>query len=251
MGNEDLQKIYQTVFSTSARKFFTFIPHESFLVMAGMEDWNGLEVLDIGCGEGELASTIASLGAKKVVAIDYSAAAIATCKKRYNGDNLEFRHCAYQEVGGQFDAVVMGGVLEHFNDPFGELQSIIEKNLREKGVVISSSPGFLNLRGSIWMTLQLLFKVPMSLTDLHFIYPCDFEDFCKKYSYNLEYKSVEQNWGNGEKIIMDFAKRLPKALQDVGLEGNVEALLNWVKKVLRYQEINNNSGAIIIYKVTK
>lgn len=251
MNNKDLQNIYQAVFRDSARKFFTFIPHESFLAIAAMEDWNGLEVLDIGCGEGELASMIASLGAKKVVAIDYSAAAVATCKSRYQGNNIEFRQCSYQAVDERFDAIVMAGVLEHLDNPFKELEYIIKKNLRDKGTLISSSPGFLNLRGSIWMTLQLLFSVPMSLTDLHFIYPGDFEEFCQKHGYGLEYKSVEQSWGNGEKLAVDFAKRLPKALQDAGLKGNVEALLSWIKKVLRYQHISNHSGAIIIYKVYK
>ena len=69
----------------------------------------------------------------------------------------------------------MQGVLEHLDKPFKTLRSIIIANLKKNGQFITSSPSFLNPRGYVWMTLQLLFDVPMSLTDIHFLCPFDFE----------------------------------------------------------------------------
>ena len=34
--------------------------------------------------------------------------------------------------------------------------------LKKDGILLTSSPSFLNPRGYVWMTLQLLFDVPMS-----------------------------------------------------------------------------------------
>jgi len=251
MENKDLQEKYDKVYQDSSEKFFSFIPTESFLDIVSMQEWTNRNVLDIGCGEGDIVTMVASMGAKKILGIDYSEEAIDICKKRHNRDNIEFRQCHYQDVKDKFDVIVMGGVLEHFDNPFEELDYIIKNNLNENGVIITSSPNFLNLRGSIWMTLQLLFGIPMTLTDLHFFIPSDFEEFCQKHVYGLEYKSTEQNWGNGEKILKDFAKRLPNALKDAGMEGNVEALLGWIKKTIKYQRIDNSSGAIVIYKLYK
>ena len=59
---------------------------------------------------------------------------------------------------------------------------VVEKD----GYLINLCPSFLNVRGHVWMTLQLLFDVPMSLSDLHFLCPFDFEEFCEGKGYELE-----------------------------------------------------------------
>ena len=46
-------------------------------------------------------------------------------------------------------------------------------NLKKEGMIISASPSFMNPRGYVWMTLQLLLNVPMSLSDVHFFSPTD------------------------------------------------------------------------------
>lgn len=250
MENKYLKGLYDKVWEKNSTRFFTPYSEEAPAII-DMCEWNDKEVLEIGCGKGELAYAIASQGAKKVLAIDYSEEAIKICKKNKPFKNLSFEAKSHKDLEGDFDIIVMEGVLEHFDKPFDDLKTLIKKHLKKGGIVISSSPSFLNLRGYIWMTLQLLFDIPMSLTDLHFFLPPDFEEFCKNNGCQLEYKSLEQGWGAGEKLLTDYNKRLRNALKDKNMTGNVDRLLSWVKKVLKYQNYNNNTGAVIVYKIKK
>jgi len=94
--------------------------------------------------------------------------------------------------------------------------------------------------------------VPMSLTDLHFLSPFDFEDFCKTHKYSLTYKSIDQDWGAGDRTIVDFRKRLPNALRDAGLRNDrVTMFLSWFERALAYHQSHDASGATVIYKIMR
>lgn len=253
MKNIDLKTKYDNIWSDDAyEKFFTTDNdfRHNLEISNYIENWKNLKVLDLGCGEGDLASIIASAGAK-ITAIDYSEKAIQICKNRHNLENLEFKEMDYKDVKERFDVIIMKGVLEHFDDSFSELNYLIKNNLNRNGVVITSSPSFLNLRGHIWMTLQLLFDIPMSLTDLNFLCPFDFEEFCQKNNYTLKYKSIEQDQGCGEKLLTDFDKRLRNALRDKNMPGNVDKLLKWLGGAVKYKHYDDYTGAVVIYKITK
>lgn len=218
-----------------------------------MHSWDGLDVLEIGCGEGRLAAMLSFAGAKKVDAVDYSSEAINIAKKRINLENVTFICANYKAVDKCYDVIVLQGVLEHFDNSFEALKNIIEKNLKDTGKVILTVPSFLNPRGYVWMTLQLLFDVPMSLTDINFMCPFDFEDFCKDYGYTLEkIKSTDQDWGSGELAVIDMSKRLPNALRDAGMDySKVDRLLKWLQKAMKYHRTDGFSGAIVGYKISK
>ena len=152
--------------------------------MDSTDDWTGKNVLDIGCGEGDLATMISFAGAERVHAIDYSDKAIDISKKRINLDNVFFECMDGNDVTDKYDVIVMAGVLEHIDQPFDMLNSLMKNNLNKGGVLITASPSFLNPRGYVWMTLQTLLGVPMSLSDIHFFLPDDFEEFGKANNYN-------------------------------------------------------------------
>ena len=80
-------------------------------ILQFMGDVGGKRVLEIGCGQGELASMINYAGAKEVSAIDFSQQAIETAKKRYNLENLSFQNIDYREVKNRHDIVVLQGVI--------------------------------------------------------------------------------------------------------------------------------------------
>ena len=74
-------------------------------------------VLDIGCGNGFVASQIASK-AKKVTGIDTDQANIIQAKKQHSRENINYvlgdaTNYNFQE---QYDAVVLSNVLEHIKD---------------------------------------------------------------------------------------------------------------------------------------
>ena len=252
MKNKDLKEKYDSVFKEGAYNFFTSDGFHEALSIAASYDWREKKVLDIGCGEGRLVSTIAGAGASGVVGVDYSVEAIKNARDRFDLPNLEFVSSDYRRINEKFDVVTMQGVMEHFDNPWDELKNILDNFLVEDGVVVTSSPSFINPRGYVWMTLAKLFDVPMSLTDLHFICPFDMIDFCKEHGYDLEYESIYQDWGCGETMLNDLNKRLRNALRDAGMDNTkVADLLAWMSRASDFFTQNNESGAIVIYKISK
>jgi 2-polyprenyl-3-methyl-5-hydroxy-6-metoxy-1,4-benzoquinol methylase len=98
--NKGLKDHYNEIYKKDAYKhYFTFNEtEESMAILQFMGDVGGKRVLEIGCGQDELASMINYAGAKEVSAIDFSQQAIKTAKKRYNLENLSFQNIDYREV---------------------------------------------------------------------------------------------------------------------------------------------------------
>jgi SAM-dependent methyltransferase len=253
MRNQDLTQVYNKVYKNDSTTFYSFNTFpESKLIIDMLPRWNGLKVLEIGCGEGRLAAMLSFAGAEQVDALDYSEEAIKIAQSRIKLENVHYRCSDYTKVEERYDVVVLQGVLEHLDAPFTALDYMMQHLVHEKGCLITSSPSFLNPRGYVWMTLQTLFAVPMSLTDIHFLCPFNFEDFARSKGYDLEFRSTDQDWGAGERLLLDFKKRLPNALRDAGLDSSkVAALLAWLEKTTRYQTQTEYSGATIAYKIRK
>jgi SAM-dependent methyltransferase len=253
VDNLGLKDTYNEVYSGGSSNFYTFdYFSESLLVFSMLESWRGLQVLEIGCGEGRLAALIGMSGAGRVDAVDYSESAIQIAQKRFCLENVLFDCRDFHTQKGQYDVVVLQGVAEHLDRPFEELQTVLDDYVRPGGALITSSPSFLNPRGYVWMTLQLLFNVPMSLSDLHFLCPFDFEDFAHSCGCEITVKSTDQDWAAGQRLLVDFQKRLPKALADAGLPSDgVPRLLEWLKKAGPYFKTDDFSGANVAYMISK
>jgi SAM-dependent methyltransferase len=252
-SNRDLQGHYNRVYADGSAGYFTFdYFSESLLVFSMLKSWKGLRVLEIGCGEGRLAALIGMAGADQVEAIDYSEEAIEVARKRFHLDNVSFACCDFHKVQGQYDAVVLQGVVEHLDHPFENLRWLFEKLIVPGGCLITSSPSFLNPRGYVWMTLNLLLDVPMSLSDLHFLCPFDFERFADELNSPLTVKSTDQDWGAGKRLLLDFQKRLPNALADAGLPtSGVPRLLEWLSHATPYFNEDDYSGVNVAYRLDK
>ena len=92
----------------------------------------------------------------------------------------------------------------------------------------------------------------MSLSDVHFFSPTDFEKYGKKNKIDIETSTIAHDWGGGNKTILDFKKRLVNALKDAKLDNsNVPKFLEWMKDSLKYFDHNNLSGAIMVTKFSK
>jgi len=225
---------------------------ESVGIIAMLMSWKGLDVLEIGCGTGDLASMLDYAGAK-VTAIDRSKTAIKTAKEKFPRLADQF-YCCDVAGANRYDVIVMQGVLEHIEKPWEFLEKIIKENLKADKIsyVITSSPAFCNPRGYVWMTLQLLFDAKMSLADKHFFSPFDFAEFGRKNEYQIELTSLQEELGAGPEMIEDLKERLPKVLTDdvhpVALE-KIDALIDWLEKTLNYFKPNQFSGANIVYRI--
>ena len=253
MENKDLRNKYNSVYKNDSKKFYSFSSFpESKLILEMLNHWNDLHVLEIGCGEGRLAAMMSFAGAKHIDAIDYSEEAIKIAQFQFSINNVNYQCGDYREFSDQYDVVVLQGVLEHLDNPFKELKNIIDTCVGEGGCLVTSSPSFINPRGYVWMALQLLLDVPMSLSDLHFLCPFDFEQFAKKNDYALEYRSTDFDWASGERTIIDFNKRLRNALGDADMDNSkVDRFLEWFQKALPYHLHDESSGTTIAYKLSR
>lgn len=247
--NAGLRDFYAEKYRDGIADFYSFVKEAETLGLAGVADWPGLSVMEVGCGEGTLSGMIAEAGASRVLGVDFTDLAIDAAKVNIAHPALEFRACDFRQVDEKFDVIVMEGVVEHFDDPQDALRFMASNQLKRPGRIVSSSPSFLNPRGYVWMTLQLLFDVPMSLSDLHFLCPFDYQDFAAALGAELSYASVDQDWGHGARLIEDFDTRLRSALSDKGLEGDVDRLLRWLERTLDYTAPTESSGANVIYEL--
>ncbi len=106
----------------------------------------GLRVLDIGCGWGGLALTLARDHGVKVLGITLSEAQLAVAQERARAEGLdsevEFRLIDYRKVEGQFDRIVSVGMFEHVGLPhYGTYFDCIRRRLAPDGVALIHTIG--------------------------------------------------------------------------------------------------------------
>jgi 2-polyprenyl-3-methyl-5-hydroxy-6-metoxy-1,4-benzoquinol methylase len=250
MNNTELKDKYDEMHKVGTTAWFSDGKEERETIMKMGFPWSGLKILEIGCGEGDLCAAISSSTIRDervtpILGIDYSSVAIEKAKKKYPGIGFMVQH--YGNVKETFNRIVMQGVLEHLDYPFEELKWMIDNLLVKGGDVITSSPCFLNPRGIVWMTLDMVGAV-MSKTDLHYLHPWKFEVFCEDNKYDLTTQQCDFDWGNGAFMVIDLAKRIPLAIKD----GNLTAK----KPLIEFMEFLENSrtkvkgyGATMVYRI--
>lgn len=258
--NAELRRIYDHVYSEGEESFFSKFQgglnvSEADDAVMSLGGWEGRRVLDVGCGTGSMVRRIAGAGAAVVVGIDYSKEAISIAEHERAerveyvvGDILDY------EPEDAFDVVVTMGTLEHMDDPrlfFSRVSELMD----HQGKLRITCPHFLNLRGFVWMALAMLLEVPMSLTDVHFIHPWDVESWAAAAGFAIDgFHSVDHDRANGEWLLEDFARRLPNALRDAGLETKgVPHYLQHIQRVTTHLAEAGSyrlDGATAVYELT-
>ncbi len=250
MDNQALKAIYERAYEGGKDQFFTFPTADVSEEVLKELDWRGLRVLEIGCGTGETAYLLASAGAE-VLAVDYAAPAIEQAKARHAHPSLEYRVAGAEDVDGEFDAIVLQEVIEHLDDPPASLRRLLHL-LRPGGSLVLTCPSFANLRGHVWMTLQILLDVPMSLTDRHFLSPFDVEAWASELGLTCRWRTFRHSQAHGDQMQVDMRKRLTNALRDAGLDNTrVDALLAWLRRVAAYESDASHNGAKAIFRLTR
>lgn len=246
-----MKQKYNEMYNTGQFSWFSQGYEERLTILQTGWPWAGLKVLEIGCGEGDLAAMMQASGAD-ILGIDYSNEAIQKLSAKYpalNSAEMNYKDACIPN----HDRIVMQGVLEHLDNPFEELKWMMDSFLKKDGDILASSPNFINPRGIVWMTLNLLFNVPMSLTDLHFLHPEQFIEFAEENNLAIIAHSCDMDWGWGEDMIRDFKNRLPNALSDARMDtANIPKLLKWLEKnIAVMRPAGGLEGATIIYHMYK
>jgi len=252
-SNESLKDKYDQIYDNGAYKnYFTFNSYTIFEAILAATNWEDKDVLDVGCGEGDLSAMMSFAGAKRVDGIDYSKEAVSLANKKINIENVSFIVEDAYTVKGRYDVIVMAGVLEHIDQPFDLIDKLVKENLNDGGVIVTASPSFLNPRGYVWMTLQVLLDVPMSLSDVHFFMPSDFNNYASSRNLKVSMTSIDQGWGGGKRTILDFKKRLVNALREKKLNNEkVPEFLEWFEEAIEYFNHDSDSGAIMVTSIYK
>lgn len=110
--------------------------------LAAPRPFEGLRLLDIGCGGGLLSEPMARLGAT-VVGADAAARNIpvAQVHAAQSGLQIDYRHCAAEDLaaaGEQFDVILNMEVVEHVSDPLAYLTAC-QILLRVGGLMVCST----------------------------------------------------------------------------------------------------------------
>ena len=109
-------------------------------------------VLDLGCGEGQIARLAEADGAERVVGVDTSAAQIAEARRR--GGGVAYARASATRLplaDGSFDAVVTCLVLEHIEDLDGALDEVARVLRRGGRFVIFVNHPLFQTPGSGWV----------------------------------------------------------------------------------------------------
>jgi cyclopropane-fatty-acyl-phospholipid synthase len=114
---------------------------------------DGQRVLDIGCGWGGMALTLAGMADVEVLGITLSAEQLAVARRRAAEAGLDgrvrFEMMDYRKVHGQFDRIVSVGMFEHVGPPhYRTFFNRIHDLLAEDGVALLHSIGDTKSGGS-------------------------------------------------------------------------------------------------------
>lgn len=255
MKNKDLKKIYEKIYIKGEKKHFTKLKESKNTIPSDEKEalkeinWKNKKVLEVGCGTGRFAYELAKKGAS-VLAVDYSEEGIKIAKNLYKHKNLSFECKDVKKTKGKFDIIVSLGTLEHLDRPLQKLK-LFKKHINLKGSIILTCPYWSNPRGYILIALFYLFGAPITLADLHYFSPADFEYFSRILKMPVEWRTFDMSRAYGKNLILDFGKRLPNVLSDARLPNkkeNIKKLLEWLKKdISALSGKNKYGGATAIY----
>lgn len=209
------------------------------------------DCLDFGCGEADFLGNMPA--GRRRIGIDYAENALANARRKYPSlELIRGAEPALAPFASAMDAVFSFGTLEHTEDPRAVLKSLLAC-VKPGGYLVLSCPSFLNVRGVIWMSLVLLWDVPMSLSDRHFLTLADFKEMAAESGAGLvDAFSAELSAAQGADFGRDMRKRLTNALRDAKLDNSrVEKAVAWFERNLADFPSGNLSGAETVYVLEK
>jgi 2-polyprenyl-3-methyl-5-hydroxy-6-metoxy-1,4-benzoquinol methylase len=250
---KNLINFYNHSYSIGEEKVFTFLAEEllaeEIKFVLQHYDFSQRTTLEVGCGSGRLAAEIAEVSQVEYLGIDFSETAIGICNTKNLGDRFKFQCLNVFDLDDlqRFDYVVALGVLEHTVDPLATLKKL-KSLLNDGGKIILAVPHFLNPRGVIWMTLATLLRVPMSLSDRHFIHPWDMSSWAEEIGMKChQLTTVDREWAFGNRLLKDFRKRIPNALGDAGYLNDISAedFFDYLQNLVNHVSTGNNGGPML------
>ena len=253
--NKKLERFYDKVYHKGEGKHFTNLvvtgkTSEEYTEVLKEINWKGKRILEVGCGTGNFAYQVAKKGGK-ILAIDYSDEAIKLARNQYKHTNLEYeKFDVNKKINEKFDVIVSIGTMEHMDNPF-EMLKKFKRTLNQNGKIIITSPNWVNPRGYMLLTLYYLFEAPITLADLHYLTPIEFDKWAKKLGMKLKWRTIDKSWAHGDILVEDFKRRIPNVLKDTNLKvpkKNISNFIEWIQSHVTTMDNNlQHSGATGLY----
>lgn len=208
------------------------------IIKSMLPNLKGKKILDLGCGEGEMARYFIESGAKKVVGIDVSQNMINEAQKKQS-KNLEFKLLPMEEISSideKFD-IVFSSLAFHYVEDYYKLMKDISKKLKKNGYLIFSQE-------------HPLVTATIKIKDL----PKYIEKDGKRYYYLSDYNDVGKrliDW-NIEGVVKYHRnfETIFNALRESGLEivelRESKAPQEAIKVVEKYKNLNNRPFFLFI-----
>ena len=176
----------------------------------------GMRVLDIGCGWGGMALTLARDHGAHVLGVTLSQEQLKIARQRAEAeglsDRVEFRLQDYREVTGQFDRIVSVGMFEHVGVPhYREYFRHVHDLLTEDGVALIHTIGRTEPPGSTnpWMAKYIFpggyipaMSEAMAAVEREQLWPTDVE------IWRLHYAETLRHWEQRFSANIDRAREL-------------------------------------------
>ena len=176
----------------------------------------GMRVLDIGCGWGGMALSLARDHGAEVLGITLSEEQLKTARARAQAAGLagraRFEMLDYRAVPGQFDRIVSVGMFEHVGAPhYTRYFRVLRERLSGDGVALLHTIGRIRPPGSTnpWMAkyifpggyIPALSEVSAAIERAR-LWPCDIE------IWRLHYANTLRHWHERFMANIDRAERL-------------------------------------------
>lgn len=176
----------------------------------------GMRVLDIGCGWGGMALTLARDHGAEVLGITLSEEQLnharARAEKAGLSGRVRFEMMDYRALPGQFDRIVSVGMFEHVGAPhFRQYFNTLRQRLSEDGVALVHTIGRASPPGSTnpWMAKHIFpggyipaLSEVMVAIERAALWPCDIE------IWRLHYAETLRHWHDRFMANIDRAERL-------------------------------------------
>lgn len=119
---------------------------------------SGSGILDFGSGKGVFLNLAARFG-YRAVGIETAAERARFALETYGAKVIQSEFSGGEIEGGKFDVITLFHVLEHLHRPKEILSSLIQDNLKDKGLLIVEVPNLLSWQAAIaknrWMHLDI------------------------------------------------------------------------------------------------
>ncbi|MCH8025934.1 MAG: methyltransferase domain-containing protein [Chloroflexi bacterium] len=212
-------------------------PFEDLIGLINVRD--GMSVIDLGCGTGELTSRLAdALPGSDVLGVDSSSEMLAVARK-LERDGLRFERCEIEDVTGGWDVIFSNAAIHWVEGhdsligrlfsllrPDGQIAVQIPSNFGHDthtiiNEVAASEPFREGLDGFAWNPHVLTFDAYAALLYAHG--GTDITCFEKVYPHVLPDADALADWMSGTALV-PYMERLPEALREPFMERYRERL---------------------------